>query len=929
MLCCKRGYILSLLRFKGSWRSYQQRILDNLNFHLRDEKLHIVAAPGAGKTTLGIEVISRLNQSALILCPTNTIKNQWRDRICEAFLEENDYDKVSTDIRNPKYITIITYQALLAAFCGLKYEEENIESVDENEYNYDYDEDAETDSITGSRRFNQKKADEVIAILKDAKVTLLCFDEAHHLRKEWWKALTYLCENLSPRQTLSLTATPPYDADINEWNRYAELCGEIDEVISIPELVKNGDLCPHQDFIYFSCLKDSEKELVKKHINSIKKIIEKLVNDDTLAKYLSEMKFMKSPEDELEEILDNPNLYVSIVSLLHSLNYRISPKFLKIFNAKEYEIPKFNAVQAKVFLNNFIITNSQKFSGLEEKIEDYKSFAHKSGLIHNNKIVFNESAKIQRQIACSTGKLDSIADIVDIELKSLGNNLRMVVLADYIKANDTDNSHLGVVPIWRVLKTKYTSSDVSLGVLCGSLIIIPKTTENDFYKLLEDNDISKSDVSVSTYVEDGNYLKITPKETTKNSIVRLITDMFNYGYITVLIGTQALLGEGWDAPCINSLILSSTVSSYMLSNQMRGRAIRIDKNCPEKISNIWHLASIGLPEDKSIFQSVFGKVSSLMDEEDDANSLFYDYEQLKRRFEGFEAPALYNKHEICNGLERVLSSQMISKLVSEKGEKGFLSINDRMVKFAQDRAQTKQLWDKALNLGYNVAQMSLRHGVEAQSVSVKTLTYKGYKQICISLFWLMLSIIISIDLRMGIYIHLVIIVVFLFIFGAIGLKYLKTGSASGVMKQIAIVMLESLASYGFIKTSLKNVGLSIKEDDEGLYVSCCNLSTEENKLFIKCLQEFLNPVENPRYLLIKYDKFLSTIKQEDYFSIPAILSANKSAISTFKSLWNKYVGECEIIYTRNTQGRMKLLMARKNAFSSMQREKTKRLSKWQ
>jgi membrane-bound lytic murein transglycosylase MltF len=107
------------------------------------------------------------------------------------------------------------------------------------------------------------------------------------------------------------------------------------------------------------------------------------------------------------------------------------------------------------------------------------------------------------------------------------------------------------------------------------------------------------------------------------------------------------------------------------------------------------------------------------------------------------------------------------------------------------------------------------------------------------------------------------------------------------------------------------------------------LSTEENKLFIKCLQEFLNPVENPRYLLIKYDKFLSTIKQEDYFSIPAILSANKSAISTFKSLWNKYVGECEIIYTRNTQGRMKLLMARKNAFSSMQREKTKRLSKWQ
>lgn len=87
----------NLLKFKGSWRDYQQRILDNLSFHLRDEKLHVVAAPGAGKTTLGIEVISRIGRPTLILAPTNTIKNQWKDRICCAFLDEKDYGIVSTD----------------------------------------------------------------------------------------------------------------------------------------------------------------------------------------------------------------------------------------------------------------------------------------------------------------------------------------------------------------------------------------------------------------------------------------------------------------------------------------------------------------------------------------------------------------------------------------------------------------------------------------------------------------------------------------------------------------------------------------------------------------------------------------------------------------------------------------------------------------
>ena len=75
------------LHFNGTWRSYQLRILDSLEYHLRDKKLHVVAAPGAGKTTLGIEVISRLNRPTLILCPTNTIKNQWKERICSAFLQ--------------------------------------------------------------------------------------------------------------------------------------------------------------------------------------------------------------------------------------------------------------------------------------------------------------------------------------------------------------------------------------------------------------------------------------------------------------------------------------------------------------------------------------------------------------------------------------------------------------------------------------------------------------------------------------------------------------------------------------------------------------------------------------------------------------------------------------------------------------------------
>ena len=160
-----------ILHFNGTWRSYQQRILDNLDYHVRDKKLHVVAAPGAGKTTLGIEVIARLQRPTLILCPTNTIKNQWRERICSSFLQEKDYGIVSTFIRKPGYLTVTTYQALLAAFCG-RVEEEEASTQEETEEQEEAETD--TDSITSSDRFKKEKAAEVIAILRAAKVSMLC-----------------------------------------------------------------------------------------------------------------------------------------------------------------------------------------------------------------------------------------------------------------------------------------------------------------------------------------------------------------------------------------------------------------------------------------------------------------------------------------------------------------------------------------------------------------------------------------------------------------------------------------------------------------------------------------------------------------------------------------------------------------------------------
>ena len=59
------------IKFKYPWRAYQKKVLDDIDKHLDDNKLNIIAPPGSGKTVLGLEVIRRLNKPTLILSTAN------------------------------------------------------------------------------------------------------------------------------------------------------------------------------------------------------------------------------------------------------------------------------------------------------------------------------------------------------------------------------------------------------------------------------------------------------------------------------------------------------------------------------------------------------------------------------------------------------------------------------------------------------------------------------------------------------------------------------------------------------------------------------------------------------------------------------------------------------------------------------------------
>ena len=79
---------------------------------------------------------------------------------------------------------------------------------------------------------------------------------------------------------------------------------------------------------------------------------------------------------------------------------------------------------------------------------------------------------------------------------------------------------------------------------------------------------------------------------TSREWVRVVTDFFTTGDTKVLIGTRALLGEGWDAPTASGLIDLSMASTSGTVVQTRGRTLRLDPRDEAKVAVNWTVCCV-------------------------------------------------------------------------------------------------------------------------------------------------------------------------------------------------------------------------------------------------------------------------------------------------------------------------------------------------
>ena len=855
------------VRFHGSFRSYQQTVLEHAQRHLRDGRIHIVAAPGSGKTILGLELVRQLGKPALLLSPSVTIRQQWGERFMENFApegaEETDY--LSFDLKQPALLTSVTYQALHAAFHGLLSQEEADSGAEEGE----------TEDFTGFDLLQQ---------IRQAGIGTVCLDEAHHLRSEWQKALERFLKELGSAVTvIALTATPPYDSTPAEWNRYIELCGEIDEEIFVPQLVAQKSLCPHQDYIYFNYPTQEETQVLRIYREKAAACAEQLSQEGVRAMNVADT-------DNEELVLSHAEDFGALCSMVLHTGNDIPAKLSRLVTIPTYRL----SVAEKAF--QFILDTPDLFG--EDLSERLRAALSREGLVERKKVCLCTNDKLNRLLVSSVGKLNSINAIVRAELDSLGDGLRMLILTDHIKKDlkkligtQEPITAMGTVPIFESVRR---CCNARVAMLSGTLVILPNEILPQVRQLARERNI---DCTVKP-LESSVHSEVHFSGSNKNKVA-LLTDAFQRGLIQILIGTKSLLGEGWDSPCINSLILASFVGSFMLSNQMRGRAIRMDRNNPEKASNIWHLVTL---EPKSLTEKLVSGEAELSGS---------DYETLQRRFECFLAPA-YHTDVIESGIQR------LDVITPPYDEAGIARINREMLSLSADRAGMKKRWQTALR-GNPKPQI-----VQACEVSPKVQP-NGFlmTNVLRELAVLLLFLAAQRGLSAAIFAHvpsvfmlvarLALWAVFLWLFTVGFLRLLRFCSPKKTVKTLTTAVLKTLQEIGQIEST--GASVQVESDALGNNILCMlkNGTEHEKTVFTKAITELLSAIDDPRYVLVQRTRLfgIEVLRYSHSYACPAVIGTKKEFA---ERLAKRIAAGFTMFYTRNESGSQRLRLCKKRSY---------------
>ncbi|WP_193627307.1 DEAD/DEAH box helicase family protein [Brevibacterium sp. CFH 10365] len=548
----------------------------------------IVLPPGAGKTRVGIEYAAHLLDRNLVervvaLGPNTAIQAQWAEEWNR--LGEGRPPAGSTRDLTQTF-TALTYQSLAVFDTDGEPEDESAAS---NQHSL----------LASLAPGGRALVDNLLA----AGPMLLILDECHHLLEVWGRLLSDLLALLPDIWVLGLTATPPATMSNRQRELVTDLFSAIRYSASIPALVKEGDLVPFADLVWVTEPTRDEQDWLSAQAERHSEFITGVLDPDQGTIGLLEWVDRRFLGDRAESVSwqtmsrQHPELCDAALRLHHADLLRLPPGARPGEQHRRDPDPDDWARLIEDWMrHHLLVSETPSDQDLAEEIRRrLPAIGHRwtrHGIIAGR-------SPTDRVLSHSASKPLACVDIVSAEAAALGDHLRMLVLCDFESATATLAADVRDVLDERsgsALLTLETLAADSRTARLNPLLVSGRTVAGPpdvLHALIEHIAVDDAGLAARLSVTDpiAGVSRVDGRWTSRDW-VPYVTSFFASGSAQVLIGTRALLGEGWDAPAVTGLIDLTSATTPTAVTQTRGRALREDPKWADKVALNWTVVCI-------------------------------------------------------------------------------------------------------------------------------------------------------------------------------------------------------------------------------------------------------------------------------------------------------------------------------------------------
>ena len=992
------------LHFRMPFRRYQQMALDVVEGKLQAQtRFHIVAPPGSGKTIVGLELIRRWGRPALVLSPTTTIQRQWREKL-GLFTDDPAWVETHTsmDAGHLAEMSFLTYQVLSTPGENLEFAEriaidqwvedllasdrasgeaparERIEHLRRDnppafrrEVSKRYVR-VKRELLRGGsfdgRQLLHSNAQDLISRLVALGIGTIILDECHHLLDYWAFILRELIKALPGVRVVGLTATLPDSESRQAYENYLSLLGEVDFEVPTPAVVKEGNLAPYRDLVYFCEPSPREHAYLRNIQEHFEAAILQVTASPAFGEWLRGLLLERRPAGLASNEPPEP---FSVVFNREPLLCIAGIKALLAQGvALPADIPLVEEMSEPLTVDDWL-TLLERFGlevlkmspdrELQQLYQELKRVLLGFGVTISERGIRHQRSPGDLVLALSESKDRATVELLRAEAQALGPLLRAVVITDYERMSaharqlqDVLDPDAGsAVRVFRHLVADPETQKLSPVLVTGGVVLA-----NVGHRAVMEAGIRRwRDEQKASFTwewlptDDPQIVQLagSGKDWSSRTYVACVTRLFEQGMTRCLVGTRGIFGEGWDALTLNTLVDLTSVTTSTGVQQIRGRTIRLDPAWPRKVAHNWDVVCYSRRFDKGFsdlarfiarHEHTWGiivrrKRSELVAAVDQAMQGFSEDTPLAGR-------VVRGVAHVDLKLAQELALRPL-KLID------YAQYTRQMLSAVSERDLVYELW--AVGAPYSNFSYSATH-IEAEDLKFRTAyTVEAslrtmVRRVLVSVLAVVALILCNLLYVLPAFDALALPVVGALLAGALALAVVLALGVNAraiwrvfrrafvempvddILLDIARALLGALRDTGLVSSSLTDAYVRVVQTDTGGFeVFVDYASPEDSNVFSQAYRELLGPLGDARYLVERDSSSLRNplyravwrsvrgamgLAQDarTYHPVPAILASRRERAASLARHWQRYVGGGRLIYTRTEEGRQILLQAR-------------------